>query len=380
MCEVPKRDAYEILGISRNADEKEIKQAYYRLAKEHHPDKNPDNREEATEKFKEIQSAYEALKDPQKRARYDQFGWGGFEGTGFSPGAGFGFGSFEDIVEEIFGSHSIFDDFFGTTRTRRRAGPRPGNDLRQDVEITLEDAANGREMVIEVPTLQVCPSCHGSGAKAGSSPQTCLLCNGRGQVQQRSGFFVTSRTCPRCEGEGVIISDPCDTCRGQGRTPYTSKLSINIPPGTQDGLVLRYAGAGEAGIKGGPPGALHIVVHIKEHPIFQRRGDDLICEVPIAFTQAILGAEIEVPIIGGKAKFSIPPGTQSGKVFSLRGRGISHLRGHGAGDQFVKIIVQTPTRLTDREENLIRELAEVRGEKVAPPGKSLFEKVKDAFS
>jgi molecular chaperone DnaJ len=374
-----KRDAYETLGVSRNADEQEIKQAYYRLAKEHHPDKNPDNREEATEKFKEIQSAYEVLKDPQKRARYDQFGWEGMEGTGFSPGAGFGFGSFEDIVEEIFGSHSIFDDFFGT-RTRRRAGPRPGNDLRQDIEIALEDAVKGKKVTIEVPILQVCPSCHGSGAKVGSSPETCPLCGGRGQVQQRSGFFITSRTCPRCGGEGVIISDPCDTCGGQGRTPHTSELLINIPPGIEDGRPLRYAGAGEAGIKGGPPGDLHVVVHVKEHPIFQRRRDDLICEVTVPFTQAALGAEIEVPIIGGKAEMKIPPGTQSGTIFSLRGRGVPHLRGHGAGDQLVKVIVQIPTKLTDKEDSLIRELAEIRDEEVAPRDKSLFEKVKDAFT
>lgn len=374
-----KRDAYEILEVSKDADEQELKQAYYRLAKEHHPDKNPDNREEATEKFKEIQEAYETLKDPQKRVAYDQFGWDGLQGTGFSPGAGFGFGSFEDIVEEIFGSHSIFDDFFGT-RTRRRAGPRPGNDLRQDIEITLEDAVNGKELAIEVPTLQVCPSCHGSGARAGLSPQTCPLCGGRGQIQQRSGFFITSRTCPRCGGEGVIISDPCNTCGGQGRTPYTSGLSINIPPGARDGLVLRYTGAGEAGIKGGPSGDLHVVVHVKEHPVFQRRGDDLICEIPIAFTQAALGTEIEVPIIGGKAKMNIPQGTQSGKVFSLRGRGVPHLRGHGAGDQFVKVIVQVPTKLTAKEESLLRELAEIRDEKVASPDRGLFERVKDAFT
>jgi molecular chaperone DnaJ len=375
-----KKDAYEVLGVSRGADEQELKQAYYRLAKEHHPDKNPDNREEATEKFKEIQEAYETLKDPQKRAAYDRFGWDGLQGTGFSPGAGFGFGSFEDIVEEIFGSHSIFDDFFGTTRTRRRAGPRPGNDLRQDIEITLEDVVKGKGMTTEVPTLKVCPSCHGSGARAGSSPQTCPTCGGRGQVQQRSGFFITSRTCPRCGGEGVIISDPCDTCRGQTRVPHTSRLSIDIPPGVEDGRGLRFAGAGEAGIKGGPSGDLYVVIHVKDHPIFQRRGDDLICEVPIAFTQAALGAEIEVPIIGGRAKMNVPPGTQSGKVFSLRGRGVPHFRGRGTGDQFVRVIVQVPTKLTDKEDSLIRELAETRGEKVAPRDKSLFEKVKDAFT
>ena len=375
-----KRDAYEVLGISRDADDQEVKQAYYRLAKEHHPDKNPDNREEATEKFKDIQAAYEALKDPQSRARYNQFGWEGMSNTGgFGSSAGFGFGSFEDIVEEIFGGHSIFDDFFSGGR-RRRSGPRPGNDLRQDIEITLEDAANGKKMNIQVPTLQVCSSCHGSGARSGSAPQTCPQCGGRGQVQQRSGFFITSHTCPRCGGEGAIIADPCDACRGQGRLSHTSELEINIPPGANDGLVLRYSGAGEAGIKGGPPGDLHVVVHVEEHPVFQRRGDDLVCEISIAFTQATLGAKVEVPTIGGRAEMSIPPGTQSGKVFSLRGMGIPHLRGRGTGDQFVRVIVEVPTKLTPEEEGLIRKLAEARGEEIDPSDKGFFGKVKDAFS
>ena len=375
-----KRDAYEVLEVGRDADEKEIKQSYYRLAKEYHPDKNPDNREEATEKFKEIQEAYEVLKDPQTRANYNRFGWEGLRDTGFSPGAGFGFGSFEDIVEEIFGG-SIFDDFFGGSRTRRRSGRRQGNDLREDVEITLEDAVSGKEMIIEVPTLQMCPACQGSGAKAGSAPQTCPQCGGRGQVQQRTGFFITSRTCPMCRGEGTIISDPCSSCRGQGRVPHTSKVSITIPPGAGEGLVLRYTGAGEAGIKGGPPGDLHVVIHVEEHTVFQRRNDDLLCEVTIPFTQAILGAEIEVPIIGGKAKMKIPPGTQSGMVFSLKGKGIPHLRGRrGNGDELVRIIVEIPVELTTEEESLLRELAKIRGEEVAPPDKGFFDKVKEAFS
>ena len=379
---MPKRDAYEILGIGKNADEKEIKQAYYKLAKEHHPDKNPNNKEEATEKFKEIQSAYEVLKEPQSREKYDQFGWDGMDGAwGFDPrNAGFGFGSFEDIVEEIFGRHSIFDDFLGG-RTRRRSSARSGDDLRRDVEITLEEAVSGKKMTIEVPTLQVCSTCHGSGANPGSSPRTCPTCSGRGQVQQRAGFFITSRPCPTCRGEGVVISDPCDTCRGQGRVPRISELLIEILPGAYDGLILRYSGAGEAGIKGGPPGDLHIVIHVREHPIFQRHGDDLICEVNIAYTQAALGAEIDIPIINGKATMNIPSGTQSGKVFSLRGKGVPHLRGRrGAGDQLVRIIVDVPTKLTSREEDLLREVAKIRGEKVALPEKGFFKKVKETFT
>ncbi|MFC1718923.1 molecular chaperone DnaJ [Candidatus Poribacteria bacterium] len=375
------RDAYEVLGIGRDADDQEIKQAYYRLAKENHPDKNPDNKEEATEKFKEIQASYEALKDPESRARYNQFGWEGMNNAGgFGAGAGFGgFGSFEDIVEEIFGGHSIFDDFFGGGR-RRRSGPRPGNDLRQDIEIALEDAVNGKKINIQVPTLQVCSSCHGSGAKSGSAPQTCPQCGGRGQIQQRSGFFITNRTCPRCGGEGAIITDPCDSCRGQGRLPHTSELEIDIPPGANDRLILRYSGAGEAGIKGGPPGDLHVVVHVKDHPVFDRRGDDLVCETTIAFTQATLGATIEVPTIGGKAEMNIPPGTQSGRIFSLRGMGVPHLRGRGTGDQFVRVIVEVPTNLTSEQEKLIRELAEARDEEVDAPEKGFLGKVKDAFS
>ncbi|MBD3181283.1 molecular chaperone DnaJ [Candidatus Poribacteria bacterium] len=374
-----KRDPYEVLGVGKNANDKDIKQAYYRLAKEHHPDKNPDKREESTEKFKEIQEAYDVLKDPNRRARYDQFGWDGLEGTGFNQGAGFGFGSFEDIVEEIFGGGSIFDDFFGT-RTRRRSGPRPGSDLRKDIEITLEEAVKGKEMSIEVPTLRVCHTCQGSGSKDGSTPQTCLQCGGRGQVQQQSGFFITSRTCPICKGEGVVITDPCESCNGDGRIPHTSKLSINIPPGASNGLVLRYPGAGEAGIKGGNPGDLHIVIHVAEHPIFERQGDDLICKVNVAFTQAALGAAIEVPIIGGKAKLNIPSGTQNGKVFSMKDRGVPHLRGRGSGDQYVKVNVDIPTKLSSKEENLIRELAKLRDEKVASPEKGFLNKVKDALS
>lgn len=379
-----RRDAYEILEISRDANEQEIKQAYYRLAKEHHPDKNPDNREEATEKFKEIQAAYEALKDSQSRAKYNQFGWSGVDNSagGFGAGAGGfgGFGSFEDIVEEIFGGGSIFDDFFGGGR-RRSAGPRPGSDLRYDVDVTLGDVIDGKEMNIQVPTLKVCTACRGSGAKSGSAPQTCPECGGRGQIQQRSGFFITSRTCPRCNGEGVIITDPCETCRGQGRVPHTSEIKINVPPGANDGLILRFSGAGEAGIKGGPAGDLHVVVHVEEHPVFERRGDDLISEVTIAFTQAALGAKIQVPTIRGKAEMNIPPGTQSGKVFSLRGMGVPHLRGRrGTGDQFVRVIVEIPKKLSHKEEKLIRDLAEARGEEIAPPDKGFFEKVKDAFS
>ena len=377
-----KRDAYEVLGVDRNASDQEIKQSYYRLAKEHHPDKNPDNKEEATEKFKEIQAAYEALKDPESRARYNQFGWEGLDGTsGFGAGGpGFGgFGSFEDIVEEIFGGGGVFGDLFGA-RGRRRGGPRPGNDLRHDIEITLEDAVNGKELNIEFANLQTCPACHGSGAKSGTNAQTCPQCGGRGQVQQRSGFFVTTRTCPRCGGEGVIIEDPCESCRGQGRVPHTSKLLIRVPPGANDGLVLRSVGAGEAGIKGGPPGDLHVVVHVKEHPVFRRRGDDLICEITIAFSQAALGAKVEVPIIDGKIELTVPPGTQNGRVFSLRGRGVPHLRGRGAGDQFVRVTIETPTNLTLEQEKLIRELAKIRGEEVSEPEKGFFEKVKDAFS
>ena len=374
-----KRDPYEVLGVNRNSDEKEIKQAYYRLAKEHHPDKNPDRKEEATEKFKEIQEAYEILKDPQRKARYDQFGWDGIQGTGFNTG-GFGFGSFEDIVEEIFGSNSIFDDLFGT-RTRRRSGPRPGNDLRYDIEVTLEDVVNGKETIIEVPTLKVCDSCRGSGARSGTSGTTCTMCGGKGQISQRAGFFVTSQTCPRCRGEGIIITDPCNECNGQGRVPHTQKLSITIPQGSTDGLVLRLDGRGEAGVKGGPSGDLHIVIHVREHPVFQRHGDDLICETSIAFTQAALGAEIDIPVIGGTDKFSIPPGTQSGTVFSIRDKGVPHLRGRrGSGDLLVKVDVQIPEKLSDKEEDLIRELAKIRGEKVTPQGKGLFEKVRNAFS
>ncbi len=378
-----KKDPYDVLGVSKDADENEIKKAYYRLAKEHHPDKNPDRHEEATEKFKEIQEAYEILKDPNKRSNYDRFGWSGVDsqGFGFNQGSGFGFGSFEDIVDEIFGNSggSIFGDLFGS-RSSRRGGSRPGNDLRKDIEITLEDAVRGKEMQIEFPSLKVCDSCNGSGAKEGSSPQTCPTCGGQGQVRQGGGFFTTVYTCPRCRGEGRIISDPCETCGGQGRVNYKSKLSIKVPPGAMDGLVLRYSGAGEAGIKGGPSGDLHVVVHVKEHPIFKRSDDNLIYEASIPFTQATLGAEIDIPIIGDSDKLEIPAGTQTGKVFIIRGKGVPHLRGRGNGDLLVKVNVEVPKDLSEKEENLLREFAKLRGEKVAQRERSIFDKVKDAFT
>jgi len=382
--QVPKKDPYEVLEVGKDADENEIKKAYYRLAKEHHPDKNPDRHEEATEKFKEIQEAYEVLKDPNKRANYDRFGWSGVDssGFGFNTGTGFGgFGSFEDIVEEIFGSSGgIFGDIFGT-RSQRKSGPKQGNDLRKDIEITLEDAVNGKDLKIEVPILKVCDSCRGSGAKSGTAPATCPTCRGQGQVRQGGGFFTTVYTCPRCHGEGVIITDPCEECNGHGRVPHKSTLSISVPQGAMDGLVLRYSGAGEAGIKGGPPGDLHIVVHVKQHPTFQREEDDLICEVNIAFTQASLGAEIDIPIIGGSDKLNVPSGTQNGKIFTLKGKGVPHLRGkRGNGDLLVKVNVETPTHLSEKEENLLRELAKLRNEKVHPADKGLFEKVKNVFT
>ncbi len=378
-----KRDPYDVLEVSKGADDNEIKKAYYRLAKEHHPDKNPDRHEEATEKFKEIQEAYEVLKDPNKRSNYDRFGWNGVDNSGFGfnqGGGGFGFGSFEDIVEEIFGnSGGIFGDIFGS-RTGRRGGPRPGNDLRKDVEISLEDAVSGKEMQVEFPSLKICDSCHGSGAKEGSSPQTCPTCEGQGQVRQGGGFFTTVYTCPRCHGEGKIISDPCEKCDGQGRVPFKSKLSIKVPTGAMDGLILRYSSAGEVGIKGGPPGDLHVVVHVREHPIFKRNDDNLIYEMPVHFAQAALGAEIEIPIIGGSDNLTIPAGTQTGKVFIVRGKGVPHLRGRGSGDLLVKVNVEVPKGLSDKEENLLREFAKLRGEKVAPHDKSIFDKVKNAFT
>jgi molecular chaperone DnaJ len=372
-----KRDYYEILGVPRNASKEEIKRAYRRLALKYHPDRNksPD----AEEKFKEISEAYGVLSDDTKRAQYDRWGHAGIEGR-YSPEDIFRTINFEDIFGDLgfdFGFDSIFDMFFGRRRGRR-AGPRKGADLRADIEISLEDAYRGIETVVSYPRLEECNACNGSGAAPGTSPRTCPTCGGSGQTGYTKrtlfGQFTSVTTCGTCKGEGKVIDTPCRQCRGTGLVQRTRKISVKIPPGVDDGSRLRIPGEGEAGERGGPPGDLYVVVHIKPHEFFVREDEDILCEVPITFSQAALGAEIEVPTLDGKAKLKIPPGTQSGTIFRLKGKGMPSLKGYGRGDQHVRVIVRTPTNLSNREKELFRELAKLENKK------SIFARVTSAFT
>jgi molecular chaperone DnaJ len=368
-----KRDFYEILGVAKNASDDEIKKAYRKLAMKHHPDRNPDSKG-AEDKFKEAKEAYEMLSDPQKREAYDRYGHAGVDPN---MGGG-GQGGFSDAFGDIFG------DIFGNARGGRGGGPQVyrGADLRYNLEISLEQAANGFDTTIRVPSWDGCETCHGSGAKPGTSPITCTTCGGHGQVRMQQGFFSIQQTCSKCHGSGKIIPEPCATCAGIGRIKRTKTLEVKIPEGIDDGMRIRSSGNGEPGMNGGPPGDLYVEIHIKPHPVFQRDGDDLHCEMPISFAKAALGGEIEVPTLGGKVSFTIPEGTQSGKTFRLRGKGIKGVRSGYAGDLFCHVVVETPVKLTDRQKELLRELDQLTAEggaKHSPQSKSWKDKVKEFF-
>ena len=345
-----KRDYYEILGISRNASEDDIKKAYRQMALKYHPDRTPGDTE-AEEKFKEAAEAYEVLRDPQKRSLYDQFGHEGLKGTGFS-----GFTGFEDIFSS-FGD--IFEDFFGFGNRRggRRTYARRGTDLRYDLAIDFKGAAFGKEMEIDIEKHVACETCTGTGVKPGKKKQTCSHCGGRGQTTQTQGFFTVSSTCPRCHGEGEIITDPCKDCKGSGTILTPKKLKVKIPAGVETGIRLKLNGEGEAGGRGGPPGDLYVVLHVEPDPFFERHGNDILCQIPISFSQAALGAKITVPTLNGHEKISIPPGTQSGQVFTINGGGIPYLHNRGRGDEHVQVMVKTPTKLSKRQIKLFEELA-----------------------
>lgn len=363
-----KRDYYEILGVNRDASDDDIKKAYRKLAMQHHPDRNPDN-PKAEETFKEAKEAYEILSDPDKRASYDRFGHRGVEGAAGAGGAGFA-DAFGDIFSEIFGGG------------RARSNVYRGADLRYNLEITLEDAARGTETKIRIPTLDACDTCHGTGAKAGTEPTTCPTCNGQGQVRIQQGFFSLQQTCPRCSGTGKVIRDPCGTCSGQGRVKRQKTLSVKIPAGVDEGDRIRLTGEGEAGVNGGPPGDLYVVVRLKPHGVFQREENDLHCEMPISFTTAALGGEIEIPTLDGSAKIKIPPETQTGKVFRLRGKGIKGVRSNVNGDLLCHVVVETPVNLTARQKELLMELESINREESGrhdPRAKSWFEKVREFF-
>lgn len=379
-----KRDYYKILGVDRNATEEEIKKAYRRQALKYHPDRNPGDKE-AEEKFKETAEAYEVLSDPQKRSTYDRFGHEGLSGT-FSPG-GFQWSDFthatdfEDIFESLFGE-GIFGDFFGRRTATRRAGPQRGSDLKVTLKLSLEEIAAGVEKKIKLRRFERCSACGGSGAKSGST-RVCPVCQGTGQVRQASrsffGQFVNITTCQRCGGEGRIADQPCPVCGGQGRVRGTSTISVNIPAGVSDGNYIPLRGQGDAGPRGGPAGDVIVFIEEQEHEQFERHGDDILYELPVSFSQAALGAEVEVPTLSGRVLMKIPPSTQSGKVFRLRDKGIPRLQSYGRGDQLVRVHVWTPTKLNEREKALFQELA--RSKNTTPPkgGRGFFKRVKETF-
>ncbi len=379
---MPKRDYYEVLGVDRNASQDEIKKAFRKLARKHHPDMNRDD-PSAEEKFKDINEAYEVLSDSDKRSQYDRFGhaaqgssWGQGGSQAWDSG---GFGQFDSIFDIFFGGG------FGGPRAPR-TGPERGRDIRYDLEMTLEEAASGLEREIPIGRLEACEACNGTGAKPGTSPTTCSACGGTGQVSEtRSTMFgisSVSRPCSKCSGQGTIITDPCGTCSGRGRVYKTRKIKIKVPPGVDSGIRMRVAGEGEAGVRGGPPGDVYVYITVKPHPVFKRHGNDLICEEPLSIYQATLGAEIEVPSIDGKSSLRIPEGTQTGTSFRLRGKGMPDVRGRGRGDQYVRVRVVTPTKLSENEKELFREIAKIQGEdgsREKSESKNFFEKVRDAW-
>jgi molecular chaperone DnaJ len=377
-----KRDYYEVLGVARGAGDDEIKKAYRKLALKYHPDKNPGDKA-AEERFKELGEAYEALSDPQKRAAYDQYGHAAFDPRARA-GAGGGFrgGGFHDpfeIFREVFGgTGSIFDELFGTERGDP-TGPQRGADLRYDLELSFMEAALGCEKEITLNKLETCALCRGTGAEAGSSTKSCATCGGRGQVISSRGIFSVAQTCPRCEGAGRVIEKPCRACRGAGRREGTASVKIRIPAGVDTGARLRSAGNGEGGLHGGPPGNLYVVLHVRPHEIFEREGDDLICDVPISFVQAALGAELEVPTLNGKAEIRIPPGTQPGTVFRLKGKGVKNVQGYGWGDLHVRVNVEVPAHLTSAQRAKLQEFSALCDSSVNPRIKSFFDKAKDLF-
>lgn len=370
-----KRDYYEVLGVAKGADDKDIKKAYKRLAMKYHPDRTQGDKS-MEEKFKEVQEAYEVLSDEQKRAAYDRYGHAGVDPNRGAGGGG-GSADFNDIFGDVFG------DIFGGGGRRGQSRAQRGADLRYNLELTLEDAVRGKSVDIKVPTLVSCDSCDGSGAKKGTSAKSCPTCHGAGQVTMRQGFFAVQQTCPTCQGRGKIIPDPCTKCHGDGRIEKSKTLSVKIPAGVDTGDRIRLSGEGEAGMHGAPAGDLYVQVHVKDHPIFQRDGNNLYCEVPLSFTIAALGGEIDVPTLDGRVKLKIPAETQTEKMFRLRGKGVQSVRGGGVGDLVCKVVIETPVNLSEKQKDLLRQLDEtMAGESEAkhrPKSKGFFDGVKKFF-
>ncbi|WP_263081918.1 molecular chaperone DnaJ [Endozoicomonas sp. Mp262] len=374
-----KRDYYEVLGVEKGASDKEIKKAYRRMAMKFHPDRNPDDKE-AEERFKEVNEAFEILSDDQKRGAYDQYGHAGVDPNmgGMGGAGGFGAGNFSDIFGDVFG------DIFGAGGGgRTHSSVQRGADLRYQLELSLEEAVKGTNKKIRIPTLVECKECNGSGAKKGTQPVTCTTCGGVGQVRMQQGFFSVQQTCPECHGSGKMVKNPCGGCHGEGRVQEHKTLSVKIPAGVDTGDRIRLAGEGEAGVNGGPAGDLYVQISVADHPIFQRDGKHLYCEVPITFVDAALGGELEVPTLEGRVKLKIPSETQTGKLFRLRGKGVTPVRGGTAGDLMCRVVVETPIKLTERQKELLRELHntfedEGQGHQ-SPKKKSFFEGVKRFF-
>jgi molecular chaperone DnaJ len=374
-----KRDYYEVLGVDRNADEKALKRAYRRLAMKYHPDRVEQGDTESEQKFKEANEAYEVLSDAEKRRLYDQFGHAGLDGMAGGH-AGGGAGGFSDIFGDVF------SEIFGGGRGGGHGGgPRRyrGHDLSYAMSITLEEAVRGVTRTIRVPRMAECETCHGSGAKPGTRPETCSQCQGQGQVRQQQGFFTVQATCPRCHGTGEVIKDPCGTCHGEGRVRKQDELEVKVPAGIDTGNRIRHTGMGEAGVNGGPPGDLYVEIQVKQHSIFRRDGAHLYCDVPIGFAEAALGGEVEVPTLNGKVKLKIPAGTQTGRLFRLRGKGIKPLRGQSEGDLFCTVAVETPVNLTSEQKNLLKQFqdtfVDADHKKHSPKKHSWFDAVKEFF-
>ncbi len=369
-------DYYQVLGVDRNANGEEIKKAYRKMALKYHPDRNPGNKE-AEHTFKKAAEAYGVLSDPDKRRRYDQFGIEGLKGAEAR-----GYSTFEDIFDafgDIFGGGSIFEDFFGAGRGRGRASQR-GASLKCDIDLDFREVATGVEKKLELTRREVCNVCRGSGAREGTSPVNCQYCRGRGEVQQSQGFFTMRTTCPKCHGNGKIIESPCTKCGGSGRYPKRSVISIQIPAGVEDGMRLRLTGQGEPGYNGAPSGDLYCDIHVKPHPIFKRQGNDVLCEVPITFAQAALGCTVDVPTLAGNViQVKIPKGTQNNEIVPIRGEGFPDLHGYGRGNLLVQVIVEVPIKITSRQEELLREFAELEKKNVSSRQKNFFEKMKNLF-
>jgi molecular chaperone DnaJ len=378
-----KRDYYEVLGVKRNANPDELKRAYRKLAMKYHPDRNKGD-EKAADYFKEATEAYEVLNDAEKRRIYDQFGHDGLKQGGYQRG----FSSFEDIFSmfgDIFGGRgggSIFEDFFdfgGRGGGHRRSRAQRGASLKCDLDISLNEAFEGVEKTIDLKRNEICRTCSGSGAKPGTAPKVCTQCQGRGEILQSQGFFSLRTACPQCQGAGEVIDKPCADCRGTGRILTKRQITVRIPPGIQDGTQMRVSGEGEPGFNGGPRGDLYCIIHIDPHPLFERIDDDLLCELPLAFSQAALGTKVEVPSLQGKVLLKIPKGTQTSRVFRMKGLGMPNVYGHGTGDLLIQVKIETPQKLTTQQEKLLREYAELEEKNVTPERKSFFDKVKSLF-